>query len=66
MHAHSLLPKIDELYALCLTHSPHVVYVVESWIWGQTGPLEPSLVSDNHNFVMAKLDRALNPNPKLL
>lgn len=31
-NARSLLPKLDELRALCLTYQPHVICVVESWL----------------------------------
>ena len=31
-NASSVLPKLDKVNAICLTHSPHVICVVESWL----------------------------------
>ena len=48
-----MLPKLDELRALSLTHQPHVICIVESW-------LEESILDEEiwlENYVPIRLDR---------
>ena len=52
-NSRSVLPKIDELRALCLTHKPSVVCIVESW-------LDDSITNNElciENYVIIRADR---------
>lgn len=52
-NARSIFPKIEELRALCLTHHPDLVCIVESWL--DNSILDSELCIDNYDIV--RLDR---------
>ena len=53
-NARSVLPKLDEIKAVCCNCAPDIVCIVESWICGDIGDNEISLP----NYSSVRLDRS--------
>ena len=54
-NSRSVLPKIDELRALCLIHNPSIVCIVESWL--DDSITDNELCIDNYAIVRADRNR---------
>ena len=52
-NARSILPKIDELRALCVNHKPNIVCIVESWLDDTIDNNELCI----ENYVSVRVDR---------
>ena len=52
-NARSLFPKLDELKLLCVTHSPDIVCITETWLSSDILDSELNL----HNYLLFRLDR---------
>ena len=53
-NARSILPKVDELRALCVTHKPNIVCIVESWLDDTIANSELCI----DNYVCVRADRS--------